>query len=81
MFGGDIGCYLLGVFPPFKMQDFVLSMGASVGITHGIKKAEVLTGTKQKVITVIGDSTFFHAGIPALINMVYNKSNALVFSQ
>jgi indolepyruvate ferredoxin oxidoreductase alpha subunit len=78
VFGGDIGCYLLGVFPPFNMQDFVLSMGASVGITHGIKKAELLTGTKQKVITVVGDSTFFHAGIPALINMVYNKSNALV---
>ena len=78
VFGGDIGCYLLGVFPPFEMQDFVLSMGASVGITHGIKKAEQATGTKQKVIAVIGDSTFFHAGIPALINTVFNKSNTLI---
>jgi len=48
-------------------------MGAGMGISHGIKKA-----TNQKIISFIGDSTFFHAGIPALINMVYNKSNGLV---
>jgi len=78
VFGGDIGCYLLGVFPPFKAQDFVLSMGAGMGVTHGIKKAESGTGTKQKIITFVGDGTFFHAGIPPLINMVYNKSNVLV---
>lgn len=78
VFAGDIGCYLLGVFPPFEMQDFILNMGASEGVAHGIKKAGSETGTKQKVIAFIGDSTFFHAGIPALINMVFNKSNPLV---
>jgi len=69
---------MLGIFPPFEMQDFIFSMGASEGISHGIKKAGLETGAQQKVIAFIGDSTFFHAGIPALINMVFNKSNPLV---
>lgn len=88
--GGDIGCYMLGVFPPFETLDFILSMGAGLGVTHGIKKAEHSTAKeavkgatkegKQKVIAYVGDSTFFHAGIPALINMVFNKSDALVIA-
>jgi indolepyruvate ferredoxin oxidoreductase alpha subunit len=73
VFGGDIGCYLLGVFPPLDTTDFLISMGAGEGIIHGIKKA-----TNQKSVAFIGDSTFFHAGIPALINMVFNKSNPIV---
>ena len=73
IFGGDIGCYMLGAFPPYHTQDFMYDMGASLGINHGIR---IVTG--QKVISFIGDSTFFHAGIPALINMVNNKSNFLI---
>jgi len=73
IFSGDIGCYILGIFPPFQTQDFIFSMGASVGVSHGIKKA-----TNQKVISFIGDSTFFHAGMPGLINTVFNKSNPLI---
>jgi len=78
VFIGDIGCYLLGVYPPFETEDLIISMGAGEGIGHGIKKAEMRTGGSQKLIIFIGDSTFFHAGIPALINMVYNKSNPIV---
>ena len=74
IFGGDIGCYMLAGFPPHFLQDYLSSMGSSIGIAHGIKKA---TG-KQKLITFIGDSTFFHAGIPALINTVFNQSNPLI---
>jgi len=73
IFGGGIGCYMLAAFPPHQMQDYVFSMGSSVGIAHGIKKS-----TYQKLITFIGDSSFFHAGIPALINTVYNNSNPLI---
>jgi len=73
VFGGDIGCYILGIYPPFETQDFVFSMGASEGVIHGIKKV-----SNQKAIAFIGDSTFFHAGIPGLINTVYNKSNPLI---
>lgn len=73
VWGGDIGCYILGIFEPIEMQDFILSMGAGVGICHGIGKV-----SDQPIVTFIGDSTFFHAGIPALINMVYNGANAIV---
>jgi indolepyruvate ferredoxin oxidoreductase alpha subunit len=73
IFGGDIGCYILGIFPPLNTQDFILSMGASIGVIHGINKA-----TNQKTIAFIGDSTFFHAGMPSLLNTVFNKSNPLV---
>jgi len=73
IFGGDIGCYMLAGFPPHNLQDYLFCMGSSIGIGHGIKKA-----TKQRLIALIGDSTFFHAGIPALINVVYNKSNPLI---
>lgn len=73
VFGGDIGCYMLAGFPPHNIQDYLLCMGSGVGIGHGIAKA-----SNQKLVAFIGDSTFFHAGIPALINTVYNKSNPLI---
>lgn len=73
IFGGDIGCYMLFGLPPLNIQDYLFCMGSSVGIAHGIKKV-----TGQKLITFIGDGTFFHAGIPALINTVFNKSNPLI---
>jgi indolepyruvate ferredoxin oxidoreductase alpha subunit len=64
----DIGCYTLGLLPPINMADFLLCMGSSVGSVGGFAKV-----TDQKVISFIGDSTFFHAGIPALINAVHNQ--------
>ena len=81
IFGGDIGCYMIAGFPPHNIQDYLLCMGASIGVGHGIKKA-LQRGSgqdsDQKLIAFIGDSTFFHSGIPALINTVYNKSNPLI---
>lgn len=73
IFAGDIGCYMLGSYPPYELENFVVAMGAGTGISHGIAKT-----TGEKPVIFIGDSTFFHAGIPALLNLVYNKSNALV---
>ncbi|MFH1393585.1 MAG: indolepyruvate ferredoxin oxidoreductase subunit alpha [Candidatus Micrarchaeota archaeon] len=73
VFGGDIGCYILGIFEPHETQDFVISMGATNGICHGLSKV-----TKQPVISFLGDSTFFHAGFPGIANMVFNKSSPLV---
>lgn len=72
-FGGDIGCYLLGALSPISMSDFNVAMGAGVGISHGIAKS-----TKTKPVIFMGDSTFFHAGMAALVNLVYNKSNVLL---
>jgi indolepyruvate ferredoxin oxidoreductase alpha subunit len=48
-------------------------MGASIGVAHGAAVA----GDNERHIAVIGDSTFFHTGIPALINVAYNKSNVI----
>jgi len=73
IFGGEIGCYMLFGNSPVDLQDYLSCMGSSVGIAHGIKKA-----TGQKIISFVGDSSFFHAGIPALINTVFNKSNPLI---
>ncbi len=69
---GDIGCYAIGVLPPFQAMDALISMGASVGMAHGMTR----TGLQEKVVAVIGDSTLFHAGLPALANTVYNKGVA-----
>jgi len=66
----DIGCYTLGLLPPLSMADFLLCMGSSVGTACGFSKA-----TDQKVIAFIGDSTFFHSGIPGLVNAVFNNCN------
>ncbi|MBU3964542.1 indolepyruvate ferredoxin oxidoreductase subunit alpha [Patescibacteria group bacterium] len=74
VFGGGIGCYMLASFAPHNIQDYLLCMGSSIGIAHGIKKAD----KKQKLISFVGDSSFFHAGIPALINVVHNQSNPLI---
>ncbi len=73
IYGGDIGCYMLGGLPPHNMQDYLLSMGASIGVAHGINKA-----TGKNLVSFIGDGTFFHAGIPALLNVVFNKSKILI---
>jgi len=73
IFGGDIGCYMLAGLPPHMTQDYLSCMGSSIGIAHGISKA-----TGQKIITVIGDSTFFHSGIPSLVNAIFNKSAPLI---
>jgi indolepyruvate ferredoxin oxidoreductase alpha subunit len=73
IFGGEIGCYMLFGNPPVNMQDYLFCMGSSIGIGHGIKKA-----TGQKLIAFVGDSSFFHSGIPGLVNAVFNKSNPLI---
>jgi len=67
---GDIGCYTLGLIPPLSAIHTCGCMGAGIGVAHGAAQA----GSPEKHVAVIGDSTFFHSGIPALINAVYNQS-------
>lgn len=66
----DIGCYTLGLLPPLSMADFLICMGSSTGTAAGFSRA-----TDKKVISFIGDSTFFHSGIPGLVNAVFNNHN------
>lgn len=71
---GDIGCTILGMNKPFESCWTEVAMGASIGLAQGFKWA----GIKKPVIATIGDSTFFHAGIPPLINAVYQKVHLAV---
>jgi indolepyruvate ferredoxin oxidoreductase alpha subunit len=66
---GDIGCYAIGVLPPFEEMDMLISMGASIGMAHGARQA----GCPDKIVATIGDSTFFHTGLPELANTIYNQ--------
>jgi indolepyruvate ferredoxin oxidoreductase alpha subunit len=67
VFPMDIGCYTLVVQDPLGTADIVLCMGSSVGTACGFSHV-----TDQEVLAFIGDSTFFHAGIPGLINAVHH---------
>ena len=68
---GDIGCYTLGVLPPFEAMDSCVCMGASLGVGLGLR--HVLPAEQaRRVVSVIGDSTFMHSGISGLVEMVYN---------
>jgi len=68
VFPSDIGCYALSVQPPLDIGDTVLCMGASVGLACGISKV-----VEEDIVATVGDSTFFHAAIPGLINAVFNN--------
>ena len=72
---GDIGCYTLGFLPPLNALDSTVCMGASISMAHGMVKA-LGDGSHDRVVSVIGDSTFVHSGITGLINSVYNGSAA-----
>lgn len=73
MITGDIGCYTLGSAPPLSAMDTCICMGASISTGHGASKVYDLGNVDRKVVSVIGDSTFFHTGINSLMNVVYNK--------
>ena len=71
---GDIGCYTLACLDPLRGMDTTVSMGSSIGNAVGMAMA----GETKPVVATIGDSTFLHAGIPQLINAVYNQANITV---
>ncbi|MFG1415316.1 MAG: indolepyruvate ferredoxin oxidoreductase subunit alpha [Thermoplasmataceae archaeon] len=65
----DIGCYSLGAYDPYDIGDYMISMGSSIGIASGLPEA-----ASKRTVTFIGDSTFFHSGIPGLINAKLNNA-------
>ena len=77
MISGDIGCYTLAAGKPYQAMDSTVCMGASISLGAGAQRAFNMTGEKRRVVTVLGDSTFFHTGINSLINTVYNKTNTV----
>jgi len=73
LFASDIGCYTLGVASPYSAADLLVCMGSSVGTAGGLARTNELP-----VIAFIGDSTFFHAGVPGLINAVHQGHKFLL---
>lgn len=83
---GDIGCYTLSVLPPLEAHDCQVCMGASITMAHGLEKALEISGgegagedvSADRVVAVIGDSTFFHSGVTGLMEMAYNRGRFTV---
>ncbi len=69
LYPSDIGCYTLGVNPPLSTVDITLCMGGGVGTANGLSYV-----VKDDIVVTVGDSTFFHACIPSLIDAVYNNN-------
>ncbi|MCG0277171.1 MAG: indolepyruvate ferredoxin oxidoreductase subunit alpha [Thermanaeromonas sp.] len=74
---GDIGCYTLGASPPLNAMDTCICMGASMGVALGMEKARGQEFSRG-LVAVIGDSTFLHAGMTGLLDIVYNQGTTTV---
>ena len=77
MVTGDIGCYTLGAAAPLNSIDTVICMGGSISMAHGAAQAFKRNNVEQQVVSVIGDSTFFHTGVNSLMTVAYNNSNTV----
>jgi len=74
---GDIGCYALGTMQAgLNVVKTIHAMGSGSGLASGFGQLGAF-GLEQPVLTVCGDSTFFHSALPALINAVHTRSNAI----
>ncbi len=69
----DIGCYTLLALPPFNFANIKYCMGSSIALAQGVSQT-----SESLNVAIIGDGTFYHSGIPALLNGIYNKSPILV---
>ncbi|UCE59674.1 MAG: indolepyruvate ferredoxin oxidoreductase subunit alpha [Phycisphaerales bacterium] len=69
----DIGCYTLGYGEPLNVCDVLLCMGASITQASGIAR---MTG--KRTVACLGDSTFFHSGLPALANALQARDDVTV---
>ena len=74
VYPNDIGCYTLGYGTPLESCDVLLCMGSSISQASGIART-----TGERTVAYIGDSTFFHSGLPALANAVRYDDNVTVF--
>jgi indolepyruvate ferredoxin oxidoreductase alpha subunit len=70
---GDIGCYVMSFFPPQECSDLVICMSGGISAAIGMS-----TKTDQKIVAMIGDSTFFHTGMAPLAEAVGYNSNVLL---
>ena len=66
----DIGCYSMSFLDPINYGDSLLSMGACMGVAAGMQYA-----VQEKVVAMVGDSTFYHAGLPGLVNAIHHNDD------
>lgn len=75
---GDIGCYSLAVGEPYGMMDWLICMGAAYSTGHGAQRIfDINEEENRRLVSIMGDSTFFHTGINSLLNTVYNGGNTI----
>jgi indolepyruvate ferredoxin oxidoreductase alpha subunit len=75
---GDIGCYSMAILPTgFNTLKTLHSMGSGIGLASGFGKLGQF-GMEQPVVAVVGDSTFFHAALPALINAIHHQADITI---
>ena len=70
LYFNDIGCYSLGFAPPMRAADALLCMGAAYTLAAGVSRT-----TGQRTVGFLGDSTFFHSGMPSLLNAIKENDN------
>lgn len=73
-FANDIGCYSMMCLPPVSWSDSMLCMGASMGVSAGVQYS-----IDEKTCAFVGDSTFFHAALPGIVNIVHNQDDVTIF--
>ncbi|UCD13355.1 MAG: indolepyruvate ferredoxin oxidoreductase subunit alpha [Thermoplasmatales archaeon] len=69
----DIGCYVLGKASPIEVGDLLFCMGSNAGTACGLA-----VSTNQKIVSFMGDSTFFHSGIPPIIDAVHHNHDVVI---
>lgn len=75
---GDIGCYSLAVGEPYNLMDWLICMGAAFSSGHGAQSViDQNPNDDRRLVSIMGDSTFFHTGINSLINTVYNNGKTI----
>lgn len=74
----DIGCYSLGAYAPLFGLDSCICMGGATGSGHGVAKVLKAKGSDMRVVSIMGDSTFFATGMNGLEDAIYNKSNIVL---
>jgi indolepyruvate ferredoxin oxidoreductase alpha subunit len=72
-YANDIGCYSMMTLEPIEWTDSLLCMGASLGVAAGVQYS-----IEEKVIVTIGDSTFFHACLPGIVNIVHHNDDVTI---
>ncbi|NPA80379.1 MAG: indolepyruvate ferredoxin oxidoreductase subunit alpha [Thermotogae bacterium] len=80
---GDIGCYTLGALPPIRTMESTVEMGSSIGTAIGM---EMALGSpyaqpekrRRPIVSVIGDSTFFHSGLTGVLDAIHNRHRGTI---